>query len=97
MKVLLDLSSYPTKKELKDATGVDTSNLVAEIDFIVLNAEVDKLDHRELKTIASGLNNVYNKGDDSDYNEFTSALNGKAIKKLRKKFLIKINKIDCYS
>ena len=46
MKVLLDLSSYPTKKELKNATGADTSNLVTEIDFIVLNAEVDKLDHR---------------------------------------------------
>lgn len=65
MKVLLDLSSYPTKKELKDATGVDTSNLVAEIDFIVLNAEVDKLDLGKLINVLSGLKNLKNKGDDS--------------------------------
>ena len=35
--MLLDVSSYATEKELEDASGVDTSNLVAKKDFIVLN------------------------------------------------------------
>ena len=30
----LDLTNYTTKIELNDATGVDTSNLAAKIDFI---------------------------------------------------------------
>ena len=29
--VVLDLSNYATRKELKDARGVDTSNLAAKI------------------------------------------------------------------
>ena len=44
VKKLLDLSSYATKKESKDATGVDTSTLAAKRDFITLKTEVDKLD-----------------------------------------------------
>ena len=34
VKVVLDVSHYATKKELKDATGVDTSALVAKRDLI---------------------------------------------------------------
>ena len=34
VKVVLNLSSYTTERELKDATGVDTSNLAAKSDFI---------------------------------------------------------------
>ena len=52
--MLLDLSSYATKKELKDATCVDTFNSVAKKDFIVLNAEVDKLDLGKLINVLSG-------------------------------------------
>ena len=65
MKVLLDLSSYATKKELKDATCVDTFKSDAKKDFIVLNAEVDKLDLGKLINVLSGLKNLKNKGDDS--------------------------------
>ena len=36
VKVLLDLSNYAT-------TGIDTSDLAAKKDFIVLKAEVEKL------------------------------------------------------
>ena len=43
-KVVLGLSNYSTKKELKDTAGVDTSNLATKCDFITLKAEVDKLD-----------------------------------------------------
>ena len=34
VKVVLNLSSYTTERELKDAAGVDTSNLAAKSDFI---------------------------------------------------------------
>ena len=43
VKVILGLTNYATKKELEDATGVDTSNLSAESYFIALEAEVNKL------------------------------------------------------
>ena len=33
---------YTTKKELRDATGVDTSNLAAKRGFISLKADVGK-------------------------------------------------------
>ena len=52
--MLLYLSSYGTKKELKDATCLDTFNSVAKKDFIVLNAEVDKLDLGKLINVLSG-------------------------------------------
>ena len=47
-KVVIFLSNYATRKEFYHATGVDTSNSAAKKDFIVLQAEVDKLDINEL-------------------------------------------------
>ena len=44
VKMLLDLPSYFTKKELEHATWVDSHSLAAKNDFNALKAEVDKLD-----------------------------------------------------
>ena len=44
VEVVLDLSNYPTKNELNDGAGVQTSNLDITRDFIGLKAEVDKVD-----------------------------------------------------
>ena len=41
VKVVLDLSNYANKKELKHAAGIDISDLAATKDFISLKAEVD--------------------------------------------------------
>ena len=41
VKVVVDLSHYPNKKELKRATGIDTSDIAAKKDFIPLKAEVE--------------------------------------------------------
>ena len=41
VKVVLALSNYATKTELEVATGIDTSDLAAEKDFITLEVEVD--------------------------------------------------------
>ena len=64
--MVLDLSDYSTKRELKDVTGVDTSNLAAKRDFIALKAEVGKLDINKLVSLPSGLNNFNTKVDDLD-------------------------------
>ena len=42
--VEVDLSNYATKADLKNATGIHTSKLVAKSDLTSLKAEVDKLD-----------------------------------------------------
>ena len=44
-------------KKLEHATGTDTSNLAAKNDFIVLKAEVDKLDINKLTNVPTSLNN----------------------------------------
>ena len=43
VKVVLDLWNHATRKELIFAVGVDTYNLAAKSDFIVLKAKFDKL------------------------------------------------------
>ena len=55
------MSNYAIKKELEDATGVDTTDFVAKNDFIDLKAEVDKLDINTLVNVPTGLNNLKTK------------------------------------
>ena len=38
VKIVLELTNYATKKELKNSTGVNTSNLTAKWDFNYLKA-----------------------------------------------------------
>ena len=45
-------------KKLKDATGVDTSNLAVKKDFITLKAEDNDLDVNKLVNFPTGLNNI---------------------------------------
>ena len=66
VKVVLDFSNYATKKELKDATDVDTTNVVAKGDFIALKAEVEKGDINKLVNVPTGLNNLKTKVNDLD-------------------------------
>ena len=65
-KVISDLPSYATKKELIDATSIDTSSLAAKRDFIALKVEVDVLDIRKLTDVPTDLNNIKTKLDDLD-------------------------------
>ena len=50
------MTNYATKK-LDDATGIDKSDLAAGKAFIVLKAEVEKLDINELANVLTSLNN----------------------------------------
>ena len=65
-KFILDLKNCVTKKELKDATDVDMSDLTAKKYFIALNADVEKLDIDKLVNFPTGLNILKRKVDDLD-------------------------------
>ena len=58
VKVVSGLSNYATKEELKDATGIDTSDLAAKIFFVALKAEIDKVDISKLVNVPISLNNL---------------------------------------
>ena len=60
VKVVLDLSTYATKKELDHATNVDISGLAAE------KAEVDKPDIKKHVNISTSFNTFETKVDDLD-------------------------------
>ena len=69
VKVVLDLSNYSTKKELKDDKWVDTSNLAAKRDFIAFKAEVDKLNINILVSFPNDLNKSSTNVDDLDFDK----------------------------
>ena len=51
IEVELDLSNYATKCELKNVTGVDTSQFAKKDDLANLKSEADKLDIDELSEL----------------------------------------------
>ena len=63
VKAELDLSNYATKADLKNATGVNTSKFVKQVDLGSLKLEVDKLDIDKLEKLPTGLNSLENKVD----------------------------------
>ena len=52
------------KKELEDATCIDTSNLASKRDFNDLKVEDDKLDINKLVNVLSGMDNLKTKVND---------------------------------
>ena len=54
----LDLSNYATKADLKNTTGVDTSNFAEMSDLASLKSEIDKLDIGKLETTPVNLNKL---------------------------------------
>ena len=66
MKVELDFSNYATKADLKNATGVDTSDFSIKTDLANLKPDVDKLDTDKLKDVPNNLSNLKSKVDKLD-------------------------------
>ena len=64
VKVVLDLSNYATIIKLEHATGIYPSHSAAKKDFIILKAEVDKLDINKLNNVPTSLNKLKTKVDD---------------------------------
>ena len=58
INVKVDLSTYVTKTDLKNATAVDTSKLVAKPDLPSLKANVDKIDVDKLNTVPVDLSKL---------------------------------------
>ena len=73
IKVVLDLSNYVTKDDVKNITHVDVSSYATKTNLAPLKTEVDKIDTDKLKTVPADLaklsnvvkNNVVKK---TDYN-----------------------------
>ena len=66
INVKVDLFNYKTKTDLKNATGIDTSNLAAKSDLVSLKAGFDKLDIDKLKSVPNNLSNLKSKVDKLD-------------------------------
>ena len=58
ISVNVDLSNYATKLELKEATGIDTSNIALKSNLASLKTEVDKTDVDKLKTVRVDLSKL---------------------------------------
>ena len=63
VKVELDLSNYATKANLKNTTGVDTSDFAIKTDLADLESDADKLDIDKLKNVPINLSNLKSKAD----------------------------------
>ena len=66
VKIELDLSNYATEANLKNATGMDTSKFVKNVDLVGLKSSVDKLDIEKLKNVPTNLSNLKRLGDKLD-------------------------------
>ena len=82
VKVELDLSSYATKLELKEATGIDNSNYALKSNLVSLKTEVDNIDVDKLKTVSVDLSKLINVVDNY------------VVKKLYDKVVTKVNSIN---
>ena len=60
------MSKYAKKADLKNATGVDTSDFAKKTDLADLKSDVDKQDLDKLKNVPSNLDNLKSKIDKSD-------------------------------
>ena len=54
------MSGYPTKTELKSATGIDASKFELKSNLASLKTEVDKIDVDKLKTVPADLSKLSN-------------------------------------
>ena len=83
----LDLCNYATKADLKEARGVNTSNLTAKSGLGRLKDQVDKMGIDKLKTVPAALSNLTNIVDNdvvkkTVYNELNRKINAVDRRKL---------------
>ena len=60
VKVVLDLSNYATKTDLKNITHVDVSSFASKTNLAALKTEIDKIDTDKLKTAPTDLAKLAN-------------------------------------
>ena len=72
VKVELDLSNYATKADLKNATGVDTSDFAKKTDSANLKSDVNKSDIDKLKNVPTNVISLKSKEDKLDVGKLVS-------------------------
>ena len=87
MKVELDLSYYATNADLKNATGVDTSDFTKKADLANLKSDIHKVDIDKLKNTPSNLKNLKSKVD--KLSKLKKLATMQKLMKLKRKLLIK--------
>ena len=90
MKVGLDFPNYPTKTDLKNATGVDTSSFAKKVDLANLKSNVDKLDIDKLKNVPTNLSNLKSKVDKLDGDKLPVLVDLSKLRDVVKIFVVKI-------
>ena len=66
INIKVDLSSYATKKDIKNITHIDTSSFALKMNLANLKTEDDKLDIDKLKSLLNNLSNLKTKIDKLD-------------------------------
>ena len=66
VKVVSEVLTYATKKELEHATGNDISDMAAKKNFIAVKTEFDKTHFNKLTNVPTRFNNLKTKLDDSN-------------------------------
>ena len=83
INVKVDFSNYATKADLKNATGIDTSERAAKSDLASLKAEIDKLDIDKLILVPV------------DSSKLSDIVKNGAVKKIvYDKLVAKVNNVD---
>ena len=63
---IFKIPKYPTITDLKNTTGVDTSDWAKKTNLANLKSDVDTLDIEKLKNVPTNLNNLKSKVDKLD-------------------------------
>ena len=71
VKVVLDLSNFATKANLKIATRIDTSFFAKKVDLASLKSNVDNSDNDKLKNVTTNLSNLKSKIDKVDVDKLS--------------------------
>ena len=66
------MSNYATKADLKNASGVDTSDFANKTNLVNLKSEIVKLDIDKLKNITIGLSSLKSQVDKLDLRKLES-------------------------
>ena len=74
VKVELYLSNYAEKADIKNAAGVDTSDVTRKVDLANLKSNVDKLDIDKLKNDSTNWSNLKSKVDKLDVDKLVAVL-----------------------
>ena len=72
VKVELDLSNRATKVDLKNKTGLQSSDFAKKVDLVGLKSEIDNSDINKLEKVPTGLSSLKSKVDKLDVDKLVT-------------------------